>query len=57
MDFIKIICCINGTLILALGMDVFMKWWESRSVVESKEGPIFYIKKSYEKIKKQQNEN
>ena len=57
MEFIKIVCCINGTLILALGMNAFMKWWEDRPVVESKEGPVFYLKKSYEEIKKQQNEN
>lgn len=57
MFILKLICCIGGTIILAGGVTAFMNWWENRPVVESTEGPIFYISKSYEEIKKQQNKN
>ena len=50
MLFLKLICCIGGTIILAGGVTAFMEWWKRQPIIEERERP-FYITMTYEDIK------
>ena len=50
----KLICCIDGAVILACAVTAFMNWWEAHPVVEENEPP-FYITRTYKEIKNDYN--
>jgi len=45
MFILKLVCCLGGSFLAAIAMELFMNWWQSRPLTEEKSVPLYITKK------------